>query len=95
MLLKVILEYLLPKKQSQKLLNNLINNLIDQFGEDEFISRFLISVERTFKTKTSKKFKTTEEEVDHDLTLYPQLVPYRLYFINTLKNLRVKHGLNP
>jgi len=95
MLLNMILKYLLPKKQRQKLLNNLINNLVGNFGEDEVISRLLRSTEKTYNAKNSKKYGTAEEEVDHELIDYPKLIPYRIYFVNTIKNLRVKNGLNP
>lgn len=95
MLLKIILKYLLPKKQRQKVLNSILNTLIDKVGENEIISRLLSHTEKTFKVENSKKYNTTEEEVDHELMEYPKLVPYRIYFINTIRNLRVKHGLNP
>ena len=94
MLLKIILKYL-PKKQRQKILNSLINSLVRDLGEDEVVSRLLKSTEKTFKVKESKKYKTAEEEVDHELMDYPKLVPYRVYFLNTVRNLRVKNGLNP
>ena len=95
MLLKIILKYLLPKKQRQKILNNLINSLVGHLGEDEVISRLLRSTEKTYNANESKKYKTAEEEVDHELMDYPKLIPYRVYFLNTVRNLRVKNGLNP
>lgn len=94
MLLKIILKCL-PKKQRQKLLNNLIDNLVGALGEDEVISRLLRSTEKTYNAKNSKKYETAEEEVDHELIDYPKLIPYRVYFVNTIRNLRVKNGLNP
>ena len=95
MILKLIIKYLLPKKQRQKVLSSFINYFMDTLGKDEFVSKLLESAERTFKVKESKKYNTTEEEVDHELEDYPQLIPYKLYFVHTLRNLRVKHGLNP
>ena len=95
MLLEIILKYLLPKKQRQKVLNSFINNLIENFGEDEIISRLLKSTEKTYNANESKQYETAEEEVDHELMNYPKLIPYRVYFVNTIRNLRVKNGLNP
>ena len=95
LLIKIILKYLLPKKQRQKVLNRTIDYLIEQVGEWEVATRLLVSMERTFKVETSKKYKTTEEEIDNELMKYPKLIPYKIYFTNTLRDLRTKHGLNP
>ena len=86
---------LLPDNRRRLAMNNMVKLFMDLIGEGEFISEMLRSSEKAFKIKESKKYATTEEEIEASLKGFTTLLPYRVHFTNNLRNLRIKNGLTP
>jgi len=87
----------LPRKRRLIFQNNATNLMIDNMGESQFISAMLNAMEKTFKVEVSKNYPSTEAEIEEafNLETHPKFLPYKNYFTNTLRNLRVKNGLSP
>jgi hypothetical protein len=60
---------------------------------DLVVSLILEKIEETYDINKGKNYKSAEEEVDMELEKIPEFKPYRIYLVNTVRNLRIKHGL--
>lgn len=83
---------LLPKRLKVKWARRVSQGFLE-VDPDRFVSLLLEKMEPTFDVNKSRKYDSAEEEVDAELEQLPELKPYRVYFVNTCRNLRIKYGL--